>query len=162
MLFSLKINGKDNTGGLGGDLLDIRTSLEFSFYPPSSDVNNKKELNYSIKWRSGERILEFTSSNYVLFLHPKNELLRLSEGIKNFLDSKEKKTYRFEPAEPCFELTLEKYSESSLIKIYLWLDNGNFAENAYYTWDALGFRLCCEHQELVLFAEGVKQRFISL
>lgn len=159
MLFSFKINGKDNTGGLSGDLLDIRTSLEFSFYPSSSDVNNKKELNYSIKWRSGERILEFTSSNYVLFLHPKNELLRLAEGIKNFLDSEQKKTYRFEPAEPCFELTLEKYSESSLIKIYLWLDNGNFAESAYYTWDALGFRLCCERQELELFAEGIRSYF---
>lgn len=63
----------------------------------------------------------------------------------------------FEPAEPSFELTIERTREGGLA-VYCWLDAGN-AATGYYRWDAAGVRFYSTGQQLRSFINELRQDF---
>ncbi|MDX1920493.1 MAG: hypothetical protein SFU25_07155 [Candidatus Caenarcaniphilales bacterium] len=142
---------------IANDLLnqDCETSVLINFKNFSKD---KKWLQYSLELKNPLKTLDFKSDNFLLCLSPMNELNKLHKDLKTFLTSPEINFYRFEPVEPCFELTVEKdtIGESKGIKLHLWVDSGN-AEFAYYTWDAFGIRLYTTQEEINNFVEGLEE-----
>lgn len=63
----------------------------------------------------------------------------------------------FEPAEPFFELSIERSGDHGL-KVEVWLDAGN-AETGIYTWDAIGVRFHTTEDNLACFISELEREF---
>jgi|GEM_PF-3808153 len=95
-------------------------------------------------------------------LKPHNELERLSKQILDFIANPKRSELFFEPADPSFELHIQRSSHSLAanqvlntfeeeFKVYLWIDGGN-STKLEYTWDAEGMRLMVTAEALRSFA----------
>lgn len=104
---------------------------------------------------SGERQM---SENAILCRHPRDEIAELADRIDILLGRK-KAELRFEPAEPSFELKLERTREGG-IKVEVWLDSGN-AATGFYRWDAAGIRFYTTDELLANFKQDLQQEFLS-
>lgn len=147
MIYSVEIRGQKNQEN-SDDWPDLKSSLIFNF------ESKNAQINYSIVFKSINQQFEFKSENFILFLQPVNELENLRQKLKTFLNSQHKQ-FCFEPAEPNFELSLEK-DDFNGFKLYCWIDNGN-ANFEHYTWDALGFRLYLGKSDLENFIEKIPE-----
>jgi hypothetical protein len=81
------------------------------------------------------------------------KLLYLLNEMRHFRLDK----FSFEPAEPFFELNLERSPDHGL-KVEAWLDAGN-AETGIYTWDAVGVRFHTTEDKLASFISDLEQEF---
>ena len=90
---------------------------------------------------------------FAFSLQPKNELKTLVKLIKNFLDDEKQKVLKFEPADPSFELNLEK-GHAGEYKVYIWVDAGN-TKHLEYTWDAQGLRFYTTKENILSFIDGL-------
>ncbi len=148
MIHSVELRGQKNQKIKEGNWPDLKTVLIFNFQKQNG------QIHYSIRFLSLNKKLEFDSKNFILFLQPINELENLREKLQTFLKS-EHKQFRFEPAEPNFELILEK-DDFDGFKLYCWIDNGN-ADFAHYTWDSIGLRLYIEKNDLQDFINNIPE-----
>ncbi len=129
-----------------------KVSLEFNLLERVS-IDKATWLNYEIVFHMGQETYKFSSKNrqaitalgtigeigkFALSIEPYNELEAFTSGIQSFLES-DVQSYRFEPADPSFELILERTIDASEIKVYCWVDAGN-TQQLVYTWDGLGLR----------------------
>jgi hypothetical protein len=129
-----------------------KVSLEFNLLETIT-IDKASWLNYEIIFRIGQEAYKFSSKNrkaitalgtvgeigkFALSIAPYNELESFTKGLQSFLDSNTQ-SYRFEPADPSFELILERTIDPNEIKVYCWIDAGN-TQQLVYTWDGLGLR----------------------
>jgi hypothetical protein len=109
---------------------------------------------------SGSRTLSVGSDESVqeslLCRKPRDEVRILADSLKEVLEAKSKRAL-FEPAEPFFELMVER-SERHGLKVEVWLDAGS-AESGIYTWDASGIRLHTNEDKLAQFIRELESEF---
>ena len=137
-----------------------QVSLELNLLETVS-IDKASWLNYEIIFHVGQEQHKFSSKNrqaitalgtvgeigkFAFAIEPYNELEVLIKGIESFLESTTQ-TYRFEPADPSFELILERTIDPNEIKVYCWVDAGN-TQQLVYTWDGLGLRFVTTKEEL--------------
>lgn len=91
---------------------------------------------------------------FAFSLKPKNELETLVSLIEKFLSNDEQKTMSFEPADPSFELNIER-THGDEFKVYIWIDAGN-TKQLEYTWDAQGLRFFATKEKLESFVSELK------
>ncbi|PWU03036.1 MAG: hypothetical protein C5B53_00990 [Candidatus Melainabacteria bacterium] len=87
---------------------------------------------------------------------PQDEIAKLLY-LLNEMRQKRLDSFSFEPAEPFFELSLERSPDHGL-KVEAWLDAGN-AESGIYTWDAMGVRFHTTEDNLASFIADLEQEF---
>ncbi len=99
-------------------------------------------------------------------LEPHNELDALSKQILDFINNPKRQEMFFEPADPSFELHIQRCSHMQAVsqtlgnnteeefKVYLWIDAGN-STKLEYTWDAEGLRFMVKATSLIDFANGL-------
>jgi hypothetical protein len=111
--------------------------------------------NIELGLASGARQL---SENCLLCRHPQDELGKLFGLLSELIDGK-RDEIRFEPAEPSFELNIERAGEGGF-KAEIWIDSGN-ASTGFYRWDAAGIRFFTSLEGLANFREGLEKEFLS-
>ncbi len=109
----------------------------------------------SLALRSGKRSLDELC---LVCRQPEDELRKLVE-LAGDLAERRRETILFEPAEPSFELVLERTREGG-IKVEAWIDAGN-ADTGFYRWDAAGIRFFTTEAELRLFIEALGKEFLT-
>jgi hypothetical protein len=75
---------------------------------------------------------------FALALKPVHELNTLTNLLDKFLRDTDIPSIRFEPADPSFEIIIER-THIGDFKVYVWVDAGN-TNQLEYTWDAQGIR----------------------
>lgn len=94
---------------------------------------------------------------FAFAISPHNEFEVLKEQLKKFLAEKDKKTFRFEPSDPSFEIIIERIKSldnQEAFKFYCWVDAGN-TKQLEYTWDGLGLRMVTNIAQLQDFANSL-------
>lgn len=147
-----------------------RVSLEFNLLETMT-VDQASWLSYEIIFHMGQETYKFSSRDrkaitalgtigeigkFALSIQPYNELEVLIKGVEAFLES-ETKSYRFEPADPSFELILERTIDPNEIKVYCWVDAGN-TQQLVYTWDGLGIRFVSSRFSIENFINSLVQK----
>jgi hypothetical protein len=133
---------------------DPNSQVRFEFnLLDTVSIDKTSWLNYEIIFHIGQETYKFSSKDrkaitalgtigeigkFALSIAPYNELEAFTKGVQSFLES-ELQNYRFEPADPSFELILERTIDANEIKVYCWIDAGN-TQQLVYTWDGLGVR----------------------
>ncbi len=116
---------------------------------------------YSMVLGNGHLNMNFGGKNedgYLFCRKPEemDEIKKLCLSIQNFLDEKHQ-TFEFEPAEPCFELKLERV-ENFGVKVHIFVDDGN-AKTEISRWDAFGLRFFTTDSHLSAFINELKTEF---
>jgi hypothetical protein len=97
-------------------------------------------------------------------LSERNEIKRLQEQLEQFTSNPSKQELFFEPADPSFELHIERTRHSDNAnkilseedyKVYLWVDAGN-STRLMYSWDAEGLRFLVTKTAIKAFTEALK------
>ncbi len=147
--------------------LNSKVSLEFNLLETIT-IDKASWLNYEIVFHMGQETYKFSSRDrkavtalgtigeigkFALSIEPYNELVALTKGIENFLNSTTQ-SYRFEPSDPSFELILERTIDPNEIKVYCWIDAGN-TQQLVYTWDGLGLRFVSSRDSLNTFLNSL-------
>ena len=132
---------------------EIKSRLEIFFLKEKS--KDTAWLPYKISLESGDKKLNFEKTSrgtgdYLFAVTPVNEIENLTVGIDNLIKSKENKTFFFEPAEPSFELIIEKSFKG--YSVTCWADAGNVISD-HYTWDGFGIRFFTTKEKLKYFVE---------
>jgi hypothetical protein len=109
--------------------------------------------NSSVSFKSDTNETNKTQGIFAFNLSPINELLRLQQGILNFLISEKRQQFIFQPADPSFELVIQR-SHFDQFKVYLWLDEGN-TRQLEYTWNASGIRFISSQQQIRDFIQDL-------
>ncbi len=102
---------------------------------------------------SGERQL---AESCLVCRQPRDEVSELVGLLFDLLAGRRAKIL-FEPAEPSFELAVERTQEGGM-KVEVWLDSGN-AASGFYRWDAAGIRFYTTGESLTSFAAELMQEF---
>ncbi len=99
-----------------------------------------------------------TVGRFTFNIKPHNEIEKLSKQINDFINNPKREEMFFEPADPSFELRIERtrHSEDEF-KIYLWIDGGN-SSKLEYTWDAEGLRFLVSKSKLQNFQDLLQNR----
>ena len=138
---------------------EIKTSIELIVLPSSS------WLPYKLVLTSGNQKLVFAkdsdkgTGDYVFATTPVDELKVMIERIESFLKDidgdgdSDKKLFSFEPAEPSFELIIEKTYKG--YSVTCWVDSGNVISD-HYSWDAFGVRFFTTKEKIKLFIDKLK------
>ena len=92
----------------------------------------------------------------VLCRQPKDEVARLIAHLEELIAG-ERERVLFEPAEPSFELELDRGKDGGF-KVHAWLDAGN-AKSGIYRWDAAGIRFFTTQAHLAAFVKQLKHEF---
>lgn len=126
----------------------------------SSNVDQIWE-GYSLVLGNGPLKMNFGDGDedgYLFCRRPQemDEIKMLCLSIGNFLDEKHQ-TFEFEPAEPCFELKLERV-ENFGVKVHIFVDHGN-AKTEISRWDAFGLRFFTTDAHLSDFINELKTEF---
>ena len=126
-------------------------------------------LNYQLKFKAGDREIRFKSQykkvttalgtegeigKFAFSLKPNNELELLKQNFQKILNG-EVKTFSFEPADPSFEIHLEKIQDE--FKVHIWVDRGN-SQSLEYSWDGIGLRMICSKEALIDFTEDLQSQ----
>ncbi len=145
-----------------------KVCLELNLFNQISD-DKASWLNYEIIFHMGKTQHKFSSVNrqaitalgtvgeigkFAFAIKPYNELEAFTKGILNFLKSDTQSSYRFEPADPSFELILERTIDPNEIKVHCWVDAGN-TQQLVYTWDGLGLRFVTTKVSIEKFVESL-------
>ncbi len=99
-------------------------------------------------------------------LSERNEISTLQKQLEAFIDNPSKQELFFEPADPSFELRIERTRHSDganqvlnlseeEYKVYLWVDAGN-STRLMYSWDAEGLRFLTNKTAINGFIEALK------
>lgn len=108
---------------------------------------------------------DLTVGRFSFNLSERNEITILHEQIKAFIENPAKQELFFEPADPSFELRIERTRHNEAankildlseeeFKIYLWIDGGN-STRLMYAWDAEGIRFLASKTAINGFIEGL-------
>ncbi|MGH9550701.1 MAG: hypothetical protein ACRD3W_15075 [Terriglobales bacterium] len=92
----------------------------------------------------------------ILCRKPDDEITRFIKLVQELVDFDRDKLL-FEPAEPSFELMIERSNITGL-RVSAWLDAGN-AKTGIYRWDAAGIRFFTLQEHLVTFLHELKSEF---
>ena len=92
----------------------------------------------------------------LLCREPEDEIAKLLYLLNEMCASRLNKI-NFEPAEPFFELSLER-SKIHGLKVEAWLDAGN-TETGIYSWDAIGVRFHTTEGNLERFVAELEREF---
>ena len=127
-------------------------------------IKNKPEISwipYELFLVSGEKEMIYKKNpddngagDYVLALAPSNEILSISEALKNFLKNPESNSYSFEPLEPSFEIIFERSHKG--FSFTCWVDSGNVITD-HYTWDGFGIRFFTTEENLSNFISQLEK-----
>ncbi len=127
------------------------------------EVKNKPGISwvqYELLLISGEKSICYKKNpedngagDYVFSLVPANEILKISEGLKTFLEDKTNTLYSFEPLEPSFEIIFERSHAG--YSFTCWVDAGNVITD-HYTWDGFGIRFFTSEENILNFANSLK------
>lgn len=140
---------------------EIKTSIELVVLK-EKNLKEKKSpswLPYELVLTSGQQRLIFKkdhnngTGDYVFAATPINELKIMIEGIESFLKNDDKKLFSFEPAEPSFELIIERTHKGYSVTV--WADSGNVISD-HYSWDSFGVRFFTNEKNIKLFIEELK------
>jgi len=107
---------------------------------------------------SGHRKLELRSGvdgaeNCLICRRPEDEAGKLVRLLSELLN-KQRHRVLFEPAEPSFELSLERTREGG-IKVEAWIDCAN-SSTGFYGWDAAGIRFYTQDEQLDSFLKQLR------
>ncbi|HEY9679640.1 MAG TPA: hypothetical protein V6C76_16675 [Drouetiella sp.] len=142
---------------------DYKTSLRI--VPGSAKlIQNQMWQRYSIHLHSGQHEIklggkdasQLESDSLLVCRKPKDEIQDLIDRLKLIVDFERDKLL-FEPAEPCFELSIARSGVTG-IKVELWLDPGN-AKTGIYRWDGVGIRFYTLQEHLVSFLKELEDEF---
>ena len=92
---------------------------------------------------------------FMLCRQPTDEIKQLTEMLDELVVGKRSKIL-FEPAEPCFELSITNVAGG--LRVDFFVDAGN-VETGIYRWDALGVRFFTDLPGLESFATELKAQF---
>lgn len=98
------------------------------------------------------------SGDYVFALQPINEVKNFITGIKDFLESKNKKIFSFEAIEPSFEFTIERSFKG--YSVTCWVDAGNVTSD-HYSWDGFGVRFFTTEKNILSFIEELNNEITN-
>jgi hypothetical protein len=140
---------------------DTHSSFELSDHGAKSEDNQQVWHAVMVRLVSGSHRISTSDAargdQCLLCRKPQDEiakLLYLLNELRHFRLNK----ISFEPAEPFFELNLER-SPNHGLKVEAWLDAGNTAESSIYTWDAMGIRFHTTEDNLANFIRDLEQEF---
>ena len=146
---------------------NITSSIEIFFL--AEQIKQKPSntwIPYKLILKSGIKEITYQkkdsskgSGDYVLAVKPINEIENLICGINNLIKDSEVKTFLFEPAEPTFELIIEKSHKG--YSVNFWVDAGNVISD-HYTWDGFGIRFFTNKEKLLSFTEELKKEMQQL
>lgn len=133
-------------------------------------VAQEKWLNYQIIFRIGSQEYMFKSrqkqaqtflgtigeiGKFAFVVEPVNEVQTLADDLEKFL-SNNRASYTFQPADPSFELVIERLhnplTQIDEFKIYCWVDAGN-TNQLEYSWDGIGVRFLTSKTLLQTFRD---------
>ncbi len=133
-------------------------------------VNGKTRVfsNQPVITRPTPHLVELNNQTVGRFsfnIQPHNEIEKLSKHINDFINNPKRSEMFFEPADPSFELRIERTRHSDganelldlseeEYKVYLWIDGGN-STKLEYTWDAEGIRFLINKTALNHFATAL-------
>lgn len=109
----------------------------------------------TLRLRSGKREL---AERCLFCRQPEDELEKLFLLVGDVFEGRRDKIL-FEPAEPSFELLLERAGQGG-VKVEAWIDAGN-ADTGFYRWDAVGIRFFTTEANLSRFAGLLQQEFLE-
>jgi len=149
-----------------------KVAFELEFLDQETS-DNASWQNYRLIFHNGEKKYVFESikktaktflgtegeiGKFALSIAPYNELEVFHKSLYKFLD-KDSLSFNFEPADPSFEINIEKLplfsGEPQSYKCYVWIDAGNSSQ-LEYTWDAMGLRFLTGKAEIEEFLAGLK------
>lgn len=146
---------------------DSKVSFEINFLDEEKK-SNELWISYEIVINCGRERQVFRSidkeemthtgimgrvGHFAFALKPKNEIAILVQQIEKFLNDKERLSINFEPADPSFELIIER-THGDEYKVYLWIDCGNTTQ-LEYTWDARGIRFITTEDNIRQFLTAI-------
>ncbi len=129
-------------------------------------------LDYSLTLMVNGRKRNFANSDELLVygkfsfnLSERDELAAFKEQLKHFLEDTSKRELFFEPADPSFELRIERTKHSAAsnqllalteeeFKVYIWIDAGN-STRLHYSWDAEGLRFLATKTQILQFHKSL-------
>lgn len=156
---------------LVGEDPNSEVSFEINLKDYSKD---KSWLNYEVIFNLGVEQKTFKSINkiattytgidgqvgkFAFSVQPQNRIELFINLIEKFLEDEKQQTLNYEPADPSFELILQK-SHANTIKAYLWIDHGN-TKQLEYSWDASGIRLLSNKDHILKFTNELKKELAS-
>jgi hypothetical protein len=110
--------------------------------------------------RCGRRELSLSAADQEACLvcrEPDDEMLHLVEMLGELAEGKREKVL-FEPAEPFFELNIERTRDGSFT-VETWIDSGD-AATGFYRWDAIGVRFFTTTEQMKNFAREMSAEFL--
>lgn len=143
----------------------VKTSFEIKLL--IDNLTDKKDISwipYTLNLISANKELLYKkedggTGDYVFALTPVNEIERLIEGARYFLNNESSKGYSFEPLEPSFELIVERSHKGYSINV--WVDAGNVISD-HYTWDGFGLRFFTTKEKIDNFLLDLEKEIKEL
>src|SRR5271170_371609 len=139
---------------------EVVSCLELAASEPRQDSEVECWQPIALKLISGKRSVCLGNNTEspdqevcLLCRSPDDEVRRLFNLLSDLVEDRRQKIM-FEPAEPSFEVIMEKTSDKG-IAVEIWVDSGN-SSTGFYRWDAMGARFFTNAQNLRQFMDGLQ------